>query len=200
LKINRTHAHNQLEKTIELKNDAKIINTRKELEQERGQRIKSHRKIWSDKMDEKLIEHNNVLNAYKDLFSEHKKHDRHNPFEGDKEEKTRSKLMRQEKGTEINNTKLFEDDKIEKLRKSKENLLTKKCLNHELLKHGVFPDRAIKSGDCLQPWVENLFAEKFEIKLTPGMKVKNKGKINANQYNQKQFIEEYLGKDGLHGV
>jgi hypothetical protein len=158
-------------------------------------------KSWTEKMDEKLIEHNNVLNAYKDLFSDpYKKHDRHNSFEDEEEEEIKNKLIRQEKATGIDNTWLFEDDKIEKLRRSKENRLTKKYLNHELLKRGVIPDRVMKNKDYLQPAVDDLFAEHIEIKLTPEMKDKNKGRINTNQYDQKQFIEKYLGKDGLHGV
>jgi hypothetical protein len=195
-KFDRTHAHFQLEQTIEqAKNDAKIINKRRELE-EAERNLNQFEKEWRDKMDKKHSEHNNILTAYKDLFADpFKKHDKYNPFEDDEEDEVRQRIIRQEKLLGIDNSWLFEDDKIDKLRRSKENRLTKKYLDHELLKRGLVPENVLRS-DFLQPTIDDMYSDNTEIKMTPEIS-DDKGRI-TKQIDKKYFIEKYLGKDGLH--
>jgi hypothetical protein len=193
-KFERTHHHFEIEKTLQIaKKDAAIIQKRKQLIEAEG-KLNAFEKEWSAKLDNKHKEYNEILNAYKDLYTDpFKKHDKNNPFEEEDEEEIKRNLIKQEKETGIDNTWLFEDDKIEELRKFREQRLTKTYLDYELLKKGIRPEKVLKKTNYLQPIVDDFFSENTEMRLISESE-KGSGRMKE-MLTGKKFIEKYMGKD-----
>ncbi len=193
-KFERTQHHFELDKTLEIaKRDAAVIQKKKQLV-EAENKLNEFEKEWAAKLDNKHQEYNEILNAYKDLYTDpYKKHDKNNPLEEEDEEEIKRNLRKQEKENGVDNTWLFEDDKIEELRKYREQRLTKTYLEYELLKKGIRPEKVLKKTNYLQPIVEDFFADNTEMRLIPESgpaSGRTKQPLTGNK-----FIEKYLGKD-----
>ena len=213
-KFNQTHNNMDLIKLIDLaKNDQVIIGKEEEIKIAE-KKILDFESNLDEKLDKKQKEIKEVIEAYKDLYSDpFKKHNKNNPLSKEEEEKIKYGLKRLEKETGVNNYWILEEDKLDELRKIKDKRMTKTYLDWQLLKKGILPEDVLKRNNSenknlLEQTVNENFSEKekFELKISG---VGNNSSDNLSDYksgkltiseikDKKNFIENYLGKDYLN--
>jgi hypothetical protein len=165
--------------------ESNIINRKSELI-ESEKKLKEFLTKFYDNLDsnEKHKEFETVRDAFKDLYSDpFKKHDHNNPFTAEEEEeiKYRAKLSGRD------NTWLFEDDKIEKMRKSRDKRITKKYTEAEFLKRGIISEEFFRKDREL----ENKSEEKYTM-----IKDFSNSYFNSSENVDLYYDNDYTGKSG----
>lgn len=205
-KFGITHEHFDSELLVQnAKNNADLIEKKNNIKQAEEKLI-DFEKTWSKNLDSKHAEYDNVLNAYKDFYTDpFKKHDRYNPLTKLEEDEIKHRIQEQQKQGNIDNTWLLESSKIEKLRKNREERVTKKYLEWELLRKGVVPESTLEKikdvetyNNPLNSLVDSFFSDKITSRIEhPLNNPKNKkGRINK-LLDSKGFIEKYIGMEQL---
>jgi hypothetical protein len=144
-----------------------------------------------------------VIDGYKDIFSDpFKRHDKeYNPIDSDEEAEIRNNIHKQEKESKMNHLWLYEDDKLDELRKIKDKKITNKYIEWQLLKRGVVPEKkknqeSKKGFTFYNDILEDMIAEEPQISLESENKDLS-GRNNSNKFGPSEFIEKYLGKGNL---
>lgn len=185
--------------------ESNIINRRSELI-ESEKKLKDFLQTFYDNLDsnEKHKEFETVREAFKDLYADpFKKHDQNNPFTQEEEEeiKYRAKL------SGLDNTWLFEDDKIEKMRKIRDKRITKKYTEAEFLKRGIISEEFFRTEKEATKYEEK-YAMIKDLSNSYFNSTENFELSNENDYTgkagrrmkpigTKEFIEKNLGRDYL---
>jgi len=220
-KFDRTHNSMDIQRLLELASkDSVIIGKEDEIKQAEHKILEFESQL-DEKLNTKQREINEVITAYRDLYSDpFKKHDLNNPFSKEEEERLKFSLKKLEEKTGVSNYWILEEDKLDELRKIKDKRITKTYLDWQLLKKGVVPESVLKSfadndsrkstsnsssgiAQLLQKEINSNFSEKekFELSFTQNNR-NNKntsiGRITPESITDKKaFIEAYLGKDFL---
>jgi len=147
-----------------------------------------------------------VIDGYKDIFSDpFKRRDKeYNPFDTDEEAEIRNNIQNQEKESKLNHLWLYEDDKLDELRKIKDKKISKKYIEWQLLKRGVVPEKKKnqepkKGFTFYNDILEDMIAEEPQITLEQENQDIS-GRNNSNKFGPSEFIEKYLGKGNLDNL
>lgn len=193
--------------------DGNLINKREEL-LEAEKKLKDFESSFWNNLDEneKLNEFSKARDAFKDQYSDpFKKHDTNNPFtqEDEEEIKYRNKVS----GVSEENAWLFEDDKIEKLRRSRDKRIVNKYTEAQLIKRGIidneFVDNSNRNGSSamqseesardkfIQPLSNTFFNKSNEFEPMQSKSLPSPNGRRFNPMGTLEFLEKTFGRDGL---
>lgn len=152
--------------------------------------------------DKSHEDYNTVIEGYKDIFSDpYKRHDKeYNPFDSDEEMLIKQNIQKQEKESKLNHLWLYDDAKLEELRKMKDKKITKKYLDWQLLKRGIIPKKKTnlpkKENEFTfyQEVLDDMFSQEGEIKVDSDLDVMSNGRNHSKTFGPGEFVQKYLGR------
>jgi hypothetical protein len=197
--------------------DGNILNKREEVLQAEKKLKDFEENFYKNlSQNEKLNEYSTVREAFKDLYSDpFKKHDRNNPMSPEEEEEAKYRM----KLNGEDNSWLFEDENLEKMRISRDKRILKKYTEGQMIKKGLLNEEFIDNEDQISHTQFNktssvVYDPKYELvkpitdsyfnssndyeSLNKNTKSLSGRKLTPLSSNE--FIENYLGFDYLNST